>query len=360
MTEIDSPVVICKHGMNVEWCGYCNEPDPPRKPARRERSTVNEKETISIGWFHGRGEAIVHTNVREAQNTSFLGLDPTTHLVHIDGCPNLWAIEKILEQCPNLKTIQITPRSGHHLKKRHRELCENRNVEIRLGYWNPLLAWPEGENRSPYFRQQREFLKTLPEGQRLEFEELIELGFEDALITARYFCLKDEPYLAQREICTEFGLPQRETSVSVRVNAVLFYLDPTFECGENAKRRGMHLRRRVRNLKLSLQQSEYRKKLLDDLGLTELPHSVPMSKLECYRAISLAIMSGELERIAALKPKVKIYEVMCLRYGLGMGSTSFQTLEQVAEKVGVTRERVRQIELVALKMLGLEDLLDRE
>jgi RNA polymerase primary sigma factor len=48
-----------------------------------------------------------------------------------------------------------------------------------------------------------------------------------------------------------------------------------------------------------------------------------------------------------LRPRER--EVLCLRFGLNGGDS--QTLEQVAQKYGVTRERVRQIEMRALQRL---------
>jgi len=44
-------------------------------------------------------------------------------------------------------------------------------------------------------------------------------------------------------------------------------------------------------------------------------------------------------------------EVTILRYRFGLDGGSEKTLEQVGEKFGVTRERIRQIQNVALRKL---------
>ena len=49
----------------------------------------------------------------------------------------------------------------------------------------------------------------------------------------------------------------------------------------------------------------------------------------------------------ALTPRER--EIMKLRYGLG--GRSEKTLEEIGEKLGVTRERIRQIQLCALGKL---------
>ena len=53
------------------------------------------------------------------------------------------------------------------------------------------------------------------------------------------------------------------------------------------------------------------------------------------------------EVIAILDPR----EMTILRYRFGLDGDSEKTLEEVGEKFGVTRERIRQIQNIALKKL---------
>jgi RNA polymerase primary sigma factor len=81
-----------------------------------------------------------------------------------------------------------------------------------------------------------------------------------------------------------------------------------------------------------------------ELGETLQQHTVPLIEDELIRrAVVVQIHSA----LAELEPKEQ--EVMRLRFGLEGGEP--QTLQQIGDRLGVTRERVRQIEVRAKEKL---------
>jgi RNA polymerase primary sigma factor len=65
--------------------------------------------------------------------------------------------------------------------------------------------------------------------------------------------------------------------------------------------------------------------------------------------VELNLRSEALRRALAALPQ-REREVVVMRYGLG-GSEA-QTLEEIGRRLGLTRERVRQIELESLRRLA--------
>ena len=64
---------------------------------------------------------------------------------------------------------------------------------------------------------------------------------------------------------------------------------------------------------------------------------------------SLEVDAGAVERaLVVLSPRSR--QILALRYGLG-GETP-HTLAEIAERLNVTRERIRQIEQSAIRTLG--------
>jgi RNA polymerase sigma factor (sigma-70 family) len=74
-------------------------------------------------------------------------------------------------------------------------------------------------------------------------------------------------------------------------------------------------------------------------------------------AVTLEQMQQEIRDMMARCLRPREQEVLCLRFGLDSGQD--KTLAQVAEVLGVTRERVRQIEARAMRRLRYAGVRDR-
>ena len=345
---------LCKHGTPVSWCAICVEAKKPilRKPTKqaKEVRTVHAVATITRNEpATPYGSMIVSTKLLREHDDAFPNLNSTTTFVHIHGHPYLWAIKKILEKAPNLQTLQVYPTVLRHMHPdTHIALCKRRGVRIITGHWRPELCWA-GENRSPFYAAQRTFFQKLEGDQKKLFDELIFLGFDEALMAARYFCLKDEEFIPQREVSTMFGY-RFETEASTRINAVIYYLDQTFETGTYSTRRAQQFKVRVQRLRTILANTEWKAKLMQEMGITQFPEGMPLASLEVYQEVFKKWQKDQLKTLKAHSNKQ--HQVLVLRYGLEDGK--FRTLKEISEIMSrVTVSAIGSIEDRALKFMGI-------
>ena len=92
-----------------------------------------------------------------------------------------------------------------------------------------------------------------------------------------------------------------------------------------------------------------------ETALMELVADQDLSSIE--DAVTLDQMQQEIREMMAKILRPREHEVLCLRFGLDSGQD--KTLEQIAEVLGVTRERVRQIEARAMRRLRYAGFRDR-
>lgn len=353
--------MLCKHGTPKEWCAICSAPPKPEP-----RKPVNKKPEIKT--VHGvgaitkpelvtpYGRALVKTQDVRNHDEVCSHLDSTTLFVHIQGHPFLWVIKKILERAPNLQTIQVYPTVFPRLNPdTHIKICQERGVRIVTGHWRPEMAWA-GENRSSFYETQRNFFRTLEGDQKNLFNEMVLLGFDEALMTSRYFCLEKEEFIPQREIAVLFGYSSDPTEASERINAVICYLDPTFQAGISATRRATQFQKRVEKIRSFLANERWKEEFMQELGISELPKGLLPVFFETYREVIRAWKEGKLE---ALKTRhERWYQVIVLRYGLL--DNQFRILGEVGSIISVTRSRVGQLEERAFKFLGIKKQNDAQ
>lgn len=346
----------CRHGMNPAWCSLCNAPAPKqRAPKHRTSSTIHGVRAVTKDEPINRGYVLIRTH-RGREDTTFRNLDDKTTMVHIDGLPLLWAIEKILDLAPNLEAIRVIPPFRRKLSPIHLNLLQNRGISLITGHHRPDLVWDEGEIRSAFYSKHQRFLKELQGEQKKLWEELLIFDFEESRITSRYFCLNGEEYIPGGQLVEMFGYDREggDSSISRAVNAILHYLDPSFEVGKDTALRTLAILGRVRRLRERVQESqnldEMRKHLLRKLGLERLP-----DRLYPYRYLAFeAVMSSpvvEVEKLHRLKPRA--YKVLALHFGMMDGRC--YTFQEISDQFGfgVTRARIQQLEEVALKFLGI-------
>jgi hypothetical protein len=260
----------------------------------------------------------------------------------------LWAIELILEKAPCLRKIQVIPSMYGHLRpESHLKLCADRGVEVVTGHIRPDRAWIEGENRSPFYKGQRSFFQNLQGEQKALWEELLAMNFESARMTARYFCLDNEVFISKRAIAEEYGYSLDGAMEAYRkINAVISYLDPTFEVAMDAKRFAPGIKMKVERLRKYLDSADRERLLLAELGLSSIPNGLPVSRFETYKELLKAGQEGKLQRL----PENQV-RALDLRFGLT--SNTYLTLALVGELMKLTRERVRQLEEQSLDLLGI-------
>ncbi len=340
----------CKHGMNPAFCSTCIR---ERQPQKIVKQPVQQKDTTVFGSgavLNLAGWVVVHTP-RGRDNTIFSQLDRATH-VHIHGLPFLWAIERILEKAPKLRQIQVIPSMYHKLHPdAHLKICKDRGVEVVTGHIRPEMTWSKGENRSPFYAGQRNFLLSLKGEQKSLWEELLAMSFEAARMTARYFCLRGEEFVSKRVIATEYGysLHSPETIATDLTNAVLFYLDVTFECSPRAQQMARTTKLKVGRLRKYLNEAESQRKLAIELGLERLPTDLPVARYETFKSVLEAQRSGKFGELLSERSA----KALDLRFGLTSGA--YLTLDNVGEQMGVTRERVRQLEELGLAYLNIDN-----
>ena len=111
--------------------------------------------------------------VRKQRNFSCLSEE--TEYVHISGSPHVWIIEAILDQAPNLKTLQINQVfEGTDIGERTVHICRQKGVKV--GYGSILVGTREDRNQaSTRYKQHRAFLQSLPLEKQLEIKELCAL-----------------------------------------------------------------------------------------------------------------------------------------------------------------------------------------
>lgn len=344
----------CKHGLVIGSCATCRPQSPKRLPRPSEEATVHAAGALNGERMMNEGFAVVRPSKgRDKCGAQYL--DDKTTFVHIDGQPNLWAIEQILARAPNLKTIQVIPSMLRKLTPAsHLRLCKERGVEVVGGH----VGNPWGETRivSPHFEKQRRFLAELAGEQKTLFEELLALGFEEVQIASSYFCLNGEEYKPQRVLAEEYGYnPSYTHYFSAKINAVLCYLDPNFSAADNAERIAKTMRERVVRLRPYLESEEQRRKLAEKLGIPKLATKFPLARLDVFEAILKAGKDGRLEKLRL--EAQNDYQVIKLRFGLDDSTFgTYRTLDEVGKLMGdLSRERIRQLEERALAKLDISE-----
>lgn len=341
----------CKHGMLLIACAACQPPDlkEERRPQVRENQTVYGTEAVDGTEVREVGYVVI-TTIKGRDHHSFNRLDDKTSFVHINGHPFLWAIEVILDLCPNLRTIRVIPSNLRRLSPgSHLKLCQERGVEVITGHDRPNMVW-EGENRSKFYQGQQAFFTGLQGEQRVLFEELIAFGHDGAVMTARYFCLGREEYIPQRQVADKHGFGEDERHVSQLMNAVIYYLDPSFETSERSRQIANALKGKVVRLRTSFQSVNIRQEAARRLGLSALPTDFPLVRLDELEALLKAERDGLLTLLKEEYPNA--HQALTLRFGITDGV--YRSLQAVGDLMGgITRERVRQLEEKALVALGI-------
>ena len=357
---MNPPIQRCMHGMVTGTCGICNrkkqEPiehrTPTKKPAQPERVHVVSTPPAS----EERGDPLftVIFSLR-AKETGYLEdrLGPEIVQIHLTGIPFVWLLQRIIAECPSLRVLQTIESNRLYLERGEAaELLKK--AHFRVQYGTVRKAWDQARKDSPSSKQysgQQRFLQTLAGDQKALWDELLRFGIEAAEITARYFCLNGETFIPLGKLAVLYGFAENVSLGSQFVNAVLHYLDPTFKCAREAKRRAASIETTVRVTRELTSGLDVIQRLCTELRIQNLPDKLPLSKWQLFRQIRLAYNAGRFSIFT--EDRARDGEILKERYGIPEGP--FKSLGDIglAQSPQLSHERIRQLEERALSALGI-------
>src|ERR1700682_4824358 len=336
----------CPHGLKEIFCTPCKVraglviSPAPRMPAPTTASSVHGQNAVSRQEVRDIGYVVLDTSRR-----NFEAIDSTTTFVHLSGHPFLWIIERVLRLAPKLRTIRVTPAMEPKLQDSHRALWRERGGETLVGRHN-AAEW-EGTPRSAFYGSQSKFFRDLQGEQKALFEELLALNFVAAEMAARSFCLHGEEFAPQYKVAMEFGYGDEDHHVSERINAVLFYLDPSFKTSVRSQQIAAIIRLRVERLRPLVADAAERARAEARIG-RRVPEGLPWSRLPTFEGVLAAVEDGRARALDARHHRVLVER-------LGLEGSRCRKLREIGADMGITRERVRQLEDDALRQLGITE-----
>lgn len=361
----------CIHGMVSQYCSLCKKEQQKRilivtqRPNTYLNSTIKtvrfETQPIALKMAEPVGESKKElpetygiVSVRRVKEVDFFSKFPKeVSFLHIDGYPFLWLLQELVTKFPQLKKIRVVPTMRVKMNKTHLKVLDAKGIQLIVGYERPDMAWKESHSRSSSYYHQRKFMLNLQGETKGLFDELIRYEFEAAQITARYFCLKDEPFVFQAEVGKLFGYSGTAINALIcrKVNQVLHYLSPIqFNVSQDSIRASEVMKKKVLHIRSLLADQSRLQERLKEMGIESLPNNMRLSLLDRLVALHQARKNGLLEKLRAFESRE--YQIVVCRYGLE--DHTFHTLEEVGTLFGITRERVRQIEEMTFISLGIE------
>jgi len=222
-------------------------------------------------------------------------------------------------------------------------------------------------HRSSRFKERRRFLLDLRGEQKERFEALLRLGFREAIIAARYYCLRGEEAITLFEIARLFDFQNvaNDSYISKLIIAVLHYLDPSFYATGEAEQTAKVIATRVKRLRdaqentRKLQCLAEREAIITARYIAEArqlgfgyPTRIPIKKAPTYCALLRKVVDGELLVLRQKSPKR--YEAIVLRFGIDNPKQPvYRSYTQVAKIMGGTRQNIGLLVPSGLRLLGI-------
>lgn len=330
----------CKHGLGftVRSCGLCRaEIARLSIPSSEKRHTNKKKspEKLVTPRVGSRGFTMVKA---QRGDSSLLDIDERTTSVHIIGHPYVWLLQEIFRRGPNVVQIQAIPTFEDRVTEHHRSLCSYHGIALMFGHGEPERAWAgSGVRRSDRYHKDRRYLLCLSSDQQVLLDELLEYGFEEALMLQAYYSLADSAVIVLSDLSDTYGFSG--SYISRKIGSVLHYLDSSFRKGKEARAEAERLGRRVVRIRRILSETEAVRVLLRKMGLSILPAGMPASQLDMLENIANAYQSGCLELLRRTHPH--LHETLCLRFGLhDVDAPQFRFARDIGKFFGVTPQAV--------------------
>ena len=197
------------------------------------------------------------------------------------------------------------------------------------------------------YRDKRTFMLKLDDDRKILLEDVKKYDSDDWAIASRYLCLNGEASITLHNLAKELGVSGGH--IQDAVGTVLYYIDSPFPVSLAAVRRAEHLPKRVECGQEREREVEERRVYLATFSLTEadVPIGMSMDYIEDYVFIR---RFWRYEKLGEYWVSPNERKVLVERYGFVHGR--FRTLEEIGEEMGVTRERIRQLETAAIKNLS--------
>ncbi len=270
-------------------------------------------------------------------------LHPGVTVVRFKTFPYPWSLREMFKRAPLVHTL-LMPRAT---RLQIEESAAHKNIfaehPVRLAS-SELTGKKRVGFKMGSYKERQKFMLSLDTDRQELFDELLAFNFIEAEITHRYFCLGGEEYLPPKDVAKIFGCSQG--GLQVWVGMVLYYLDSPLEVPKQSIDFVPGLEKQVRCERERLQDIEVQKQELAKHGLKKVPMGMSLRCIEDYALVYRAWQIDELSEMTVAESE---RAVLVARYGLE--DNVFKTLEEIGAKRGITRERVRQVEGVALRKL---------
>lgn len=292
-------------------------------------------------------------------------LSEGTTKVHIAGYPFVSLVKKVTSLAPNLQVIRIIPCHRESLSSSITEYCRELQINIEFGYFNGGDYCNKYKiRRSKRYKKERKMLleitndNTNIHAERLQ--DIVEFKPELFQMLNDYYNLSEngEVNYTYKSIAQKYNFTNFSRAI-IRIKGALIYI--FLEKFEGKITKGMRnfSNRLTRELKkekspsINENQDENQKEKLEIVQKLNLGIQYNQLSLSNLKLLDKILSNQDLDKLKEKKPR--LYWVLALRFGIDdLDNTCFQTLEQVGGFFHLTRERIRQLEKMALKFLGIE------
>ena len=177
-------------------------------------------------------------------------LVPTTKVVHIVQHPTLWLIKKIIEQCPDIRSVQIAPASQRKFPAQARELLERHGIKLSVKCLGPGDVKPHGKK---FFARQR-FLNTLSGSALKRLNTLLKIDHPGAKALLHYYGARGYEERSNLSMYREFG-QSHPCHLNDNRDGVLYFLDPAWTVGKRAREIARVLPKKIRLAQARVKQA---------------------------------------------------------------------------------------------------------
>lgn len=303
---------------------------------------------------------------------AILELDEHVTAVHLKGYPNLWVLQLIVKNAPNLERLRVTESSSHLLRKKHKQLLSQNGITLEFGYLSSTHAWSTERRANSWSKKWKETQRMLlSRNEKVQKRwELLQTYYPERVAAiSRYYCLAGEEPKSMIALAPEFGYCNHVRLMQI-LHGVLKYLRPYSKANKDAKRLAKAMVSYIQRKEAEKKEAQERSAKLQKVGISRLPEGLRKDRMDVYIALLNLYNSGKLQSLAERRPRH--YTLLVARYGLGSEDPVFLSFEQARKHLtkltstskiptqgSPTRARAQQMEETALLELRIYHLLPK-